>query len=180
MHDDLKFTNIKRWLATYPSSKNIKNKHDEYMCNLKIGELGCIMSHRTLWKYVSTMFTNTKWILIFEDDITLPDIPLDDIREKMIKKIKTATYDTDIIYFGHCFYDLCTHAYAIRRTSASKLYKHTCNCKENNPKQIDIQISDLRKKGVIKCLFYDKETMTNDASLQCGGMIHQKKGSTIQ
>ena len=105
-----------------------------------------------------------KWIIVFEDDIQIPkDVEMWQIRTVINAMLIHATYtDIDVVYLGHCYHDLCTHAYAIRPKSAQTLYNNTNVCipietmepkrgvgkptLERRPRPIDGQMRILHKK----------------------------------
>jgi GR25 family glycosyltransferase involved in LPS biosynthesis len=173
--DELGFHDVEHFDAIYPTDKMVKDDNGrEYECPLKIGEIGCIMSHRKLWKKIMEMKDDkdkAKWIIVFEDDIQIPkDVEMWQIRTVINAMLIHATYtDIDVVYLGHCYHDLCTHAYAIRPKSAQTLYNNTNVCNpietmepkrgvgkptlERRPRPIDGQMLILHKKNVIKCTY---------------------------
>jgi GR25 family glycosyltransferase involved in LPS biosynthesis len=76
---------VEHFDAIYPTDKMVKDDNGrEYECPLKIGEIGCIMSHRKLWKKIMEMKDDkdkAKWIIVFEDEIQIPkDVEMWQIR----------------------------------------------------------------------------------------------------
>jgi hypothetical protein len=171
---ELNFKNIYVWNASFPDSIEIGGD-EPYKCSLKIGALGCAMSHRSLWKHISKI-KNSQWVIIVEDDIQLPDIPTNNTRNIIIKTLEDKD-DYDIIYFGHCWGVLCSHVYAIKPHSAKILLENTCDCSKKDPLPIDVQMSRVIKNKKLLSLYIDeypkKETSWSE------GLIHQKKGDSI-
>lgn len=165
--------------AVYPTQKIVDNK---YECSLSIGKYGCNVSHRKVWKEIinNNNISNNEWVFIFEDDIDLPSnyTPYQ-IQLLMKKDLRRATRENaDIIYFGHCFKHLCTHAYAVKKKSLQILYDNTYDCREEKPAVIDGQMKHAiindNKLSAIYSMNAPKKTLNFG-----DGLIHQLNGSTI-
>ena len=175
----MQFSNYKIWEAVFPKNKQFTVNNKEHECSLKIGALGCTKSHRTLWKHIYENHKGDEWVIIFEDDITMPKNLKPKKVTKLMKQymIKGTKEKADVIYFGYCWTYLCTHAYAITPKGAKLLYDNTYDCIVDNPKTIDVQMSVLRKNNVVKVLrtgeYEKKETSWAE------GLIHQLKGDSI-
>ena len=178
-----------RYLAVYPENHNIydETKKQYYTCKLKIGEIGCIMSHRKLWQNIQQQ-THNNWNIIFEDDIVLPkDLTNAEVRRTMNKMLIDAQHQNiDVVYFGQCLSDLCTHAYAIRPHTAKVLYKNTYDCilgdamkPNDNGKQlqIDVQMRILKNNKTIKCMYSSDEYIHEKIAdyPRVKGLINQKR-----
>lgn len=189
--EEMGFYQAERIHAIYPTHKTITDRHgDEYECKLKIGELGCILSHRKIWKDLKRI-QNQQWNIVFEDDIQIPEnMTPKQVRERMNDMLKYAQEnDVDVVYFGHCLGDLCTHAYAVRPKSAKILYDNTYVCKLGESMkphdmgkhlQIDVQMRILHNKKIIKCIYAPKYALKNGSIRHVHGLLHQRIGSTIQ
>ena len=188
----LGFVNVKRWDAVFPTSNNMykttkngngrgpsRNRTD-YVCSLKRGALGCSMSHRTLWKHITENFVNDdNWIIVFEDDISLPEnIEPNDIKKEITRLfVKADKENADVVYLGYCWSFLCTHAYAIKPKGAKLLYENTYNCIEEKPKTIDVQMNVLRKNNIMKVLRAHEHEKKDTSWAE--GLIHQTQGDSI-
>lgn len=187
----LGFVNVKRWDAVFPTSNEMYGTtvkkdgvgtgvEENYTCSLKRGALGCAMSHRTLWKHIAENYKNDEnWIIVFEDDISLPEsVTPTDINKEMTRLFTQADKeDVDVVYLGYCWAFLCTHAYAIKPRGAKVLYENTYNCKKEKPKTIDVQMDVLRKNKVIKVLRASEHKKKDTSWAE--GLIHQTKGDSI-
>lgn len=126
------------------SQKELEKKYTE-TGTLNPGQVGCLLSHILLWEQiVKSQIKNT---LILEDDITVAH-PFIDTVNKL-----TNINNYDIIYIGHCLQatkgevvsnidninihesisPLCTHAYLLSQTGASKLLEYFNNNRTNIP-----------------------------------------------
>ena len=170
----LNFTNIYVWNASFPDSKEIDNDKP-YTCGLKIGALGCAMSHRRLWEHIAKI-KNSQWVIIVEDDIQLPDIPINETKQIITNTLEDKD-DHDIIYFGHCWGKLCTHAYAIKPHSAKILLENTSDCSRKKPLPIDVQMSRVIKTKNLLSFYIEEYPRKNTSWSE--GIIHQKKGDSI-
>lgn len=186
VQNQLGFVNVKKWNAIFPRNKNmykiIDNGRKEYVCSLKRGELGCTMSHRTLWKHIIDNYKDEQnWIIVFEDDISIPNnMKSTDINKEIEHLfIQADEKNVDVIYLGYCWSFLCTHAYALKHRGAKLLYDHTYNCIKDKPKSIDVQMNILRKNNIIKVIRAPEYTKRKRSWAE--GLIHQTKGhSTIR
>lgn len=167
----MKFTNFKRWNATFP--KNNIN------CSLKKEILGCSKSHRKLWKHIHENHKDDKWIIIFEDDIQLPSsVKADEMKQVIKKYLSKATHKgADVMYFGYCWYYVCAHAYAVTPKGAKILYDNTYDCRKIMPQPIDVQMSELREKKIIK--IYRSREYKKKKTSWAEGLIHQTLNDTI-
>ena len=118
-----------------------------------IGEVGCYLSHMSLIK--SLINSNSKYSVIFEDDLNILDNNLNDKINEIINKLDD---DFDIIYLGNLnnnhyerikdnIYTINksdflwgTHAYIINNKNASKIYKSILN--------IDVAIDNKFKNNI--------------------------------
>jgi GR25 family glycosyltransferase involved in LPS biosynthesis len=173
------FSNYKVWDAVFPKNKKFISNNKEHECSLKIGALGCSKSHRTLWKHIYQNHKEDEWIIIFEDDITMPkNLKPQDVTKLMKHYMENGTKEkVDIIYFGYCWVYLCTHAYAVTPKGAKLLYDNTYDCIVDKPQTIDVQMSTLRKKNIVKVLRTDE--YEKDDNSWAEGLFHQMKGDSI-
>ena len=118
-----------------------------------IGEVGCYLSHMLLIK--SLINSNSKYSVIFEDDLNILD---DNLNEKINEIINKLDDNFDIIYLGNLnnnHYERITdniytinksdflwgtHAYIINNKNASKIYKSLLN--------IDVAIDNKFKNNI--------------------------------
>lgn len=176
--NEMNFNNYTKWNAVFPSDKNVKMFGIPYKCPLKIGMLGCSISHRTLWKHIYENHKIDKWVVIFEDDIMLPqNIDSQEVRNIMNQLMIQGTKESkNFIYFGYCMSYLCLHAYAVTPEGAKLLYDNTYDCTLFFPKPIDNQIDILRRKNVIQvlraCEYKKKKKSWAD------GLFHQRIGES--
>lgn len=175
----MKLNNYKIWEAVFPKNKQFTMNKKEHECSLKIGALGCTKSHRTLWKHIYENHKGNEWVIIFEDDITMPKRLKPTKITKLMKQymIKGTKEKSDIIYFGYCWGYLCTHAYAVTPKSAKILYDNTYDCIVDNPKSIDEQMNILRKNNIVKIL--KAESYEKKETSWAEGLIHQLNGDSI-
>ena len=165
--------NVNAFDAVYPTTKGD--------CKLSMGQYGCILSHRTLWKSIIDRKGNDdEWFFIFEDDIDLPaNYKPKQIKDLILKELDRAKKEkADIIYLGHCWGYLCTHAYALNSKAANIMYDNTYNCRKEKPRPIDVQMKEVivdYKK--IKSIY--SKNLPNKKSCWSNGIIHQFGGSTI-
>ena len=174
--EQLDLFNVNVFYAIYPISKELNG----YTCPLLKGQYGCILSHRTIWKNIlKTSKDTNKWYFIFEDDIDLPEnLKPYDIRRIIQRNLQQAdSQGISVVYLGHCWKVLCTHAYAIKLPIIQKLYDNTYDCNKNKPKPIDVQMIQVITKLNIRVLYIDnyKQKYRNWSE----GIIHQTGGSTI-
>lgn len=103
---------------------------------LRASELACYCSHVTLWReWMRGRGDARDWMLVLEDDLVVPEAW---VRDAMVRAMRDAPSDADIVYFGRCHdhcddftyvttnvarvsCTLCTHAYAVTRDACKKL-----------------------------------------------------------
>ena len=124
-------------------------------------ELACWASHMQIWTEIASLPENDTWTLIFEDDIDL-EVTTVDILQSFPRDLWS---QPDMIYLGYCgnppgalLYDgledyrvhrainpSCTHAYAIRSSTASRLVRLL-----SPPlRAVDDEIARLGNEGVL-------------------------------
>ena len=192
--NSLGFKDVIKFPAIYPKSKTVYDEINKtnYECSLRIGEIGCILSHRKLWNEIQQI-SNNNWNIIFEDDIILPlNLTYKQVREKIDNMLKNAqNSNVDVVYFGNCLSDLCTHAYAIRPSAAKLLYENTYDCilgdsmkpyDKGKQLPIDVQMRILKNNKIIKCMYSPNFKHKKEADYpRVKGLINQKtNSSTIQ
>jgi len=152
----------------------LKEKFINPVNTLKPGEIGCSLSHISLWYYLNDNFNNQKYYIILEDDI-VPQYPIQDIIG-LIKETVTLTYD--IIYLGSCFekpggekvkeiefnnnnftinkpvFPLCSHAYVLTNQGLSKIIKHLDSGVKLD-RQIDVFLPGLISGGIITGIIFE-------------------------
>jgi len=161
--------------AFYPTSI------DKKWCSMKVGQYGCAASHRLLWKkIIDSEDPSNKWYFVFEDDIILPrDYTSKHIRFLIQDSMKQADEkNVQIIYFGHCWTTLCTHAYACKLDALKMLYDNTYDCIKHKSQPIDNQMSDVIIKHKIKTV-YVQPSLENSNNAWGKGIIHQRHGTTM-
>lgn len=118
--------------------RKMKEKYSErrYPIDITLGELGCLISHVSLWEKVA-YDQDLNRILIFEDDARTY-VDGDSIRKKIVEFYETTENDPDILFLGKCLdychayqhvwdniYDskhpLCAHSYIMTKKGANKL-----------------------------------------------------------
>lgn len=133
--NDINLLNNIRFPAVY--GKDLKD-YDIYkkFANLSYGEIGCFLSHVTIYYLASLHENQNQYTIIFEDDIAVANVDM--ISERILK---AAEYNKSIIYLGKClelcslttqvnenlyngFYPLCTHAYMIKNYFAKKFINY--------------------------------------------------------
>ena len=126
--------------------KTLKEKHviDN---TLNPGQIGCLLSHITLWEDFTNNNNNNKELLVLEDDIYVKSIFKD-----FIKTHVKYSENFDIIFLGHCAesegdhigrilnYKLhksicprCTHGYIISKKGAKEFLNYFNNNKIDMP-----------------------------------------------
>lgn len=103
--------------------------------NLSPGEIGCFLSHMSIYNIASSHQNKSQYTPVFEDDI-LANIPNKNILNKRLNNL--LKYDADLIYLGKCTETChkliklepniyighqphCFHAYLIKNSYASML-----------------------------------------------------------
>ena len=114
-------------------------RHIIFPCYLTKGEVGCVLSHKKVYK--NFLETTEKSILIFEDDAVFTKECNYNILEKILEFINSLEYPAVIalqkskwegeqvfsineklsIHMAHMYY--CTHGYAINRKAAENIIK---------------------------------------------------------
>jgi GR25 family glycosyltransferase involved in LPS biosynthesis len=142
---------------------------------LKPGEIGCSLSHISLWYYINKNLNNEEYYIILEDDI-VPQYPIQDIMG-LIKETVKLGYD--IIYLGSCFekpggekvkeiefnnnnfiinkpvYPLCSHAYVLTKQGLSKIIKHLDSGNVKLDRQIDVFLPGMISGGIITGIIFE-------------------------
>ena len=132
---------------------------------LKVGEIGCLLSHFLVWKE----FANSAipYALIFEDDLKI----VGSLRELIPALLSFG--DFDLLYLGHGFEDkngtivhkvqnyeirrsikpLCTHAYLVSNNGAKNLVRFLLNHPTCVP--VDCVLNDAYWSGLLSsfCVF---------------------------
>jgi len=119
---------------TLNTSKYTKNGYLSIYNTLESGQIGCALSHVSLWEKCKTM--DQSYFIILEDDVILPN--------HFIKTLECilqhAPIGWDIVYLGGCYvkgslvnsqfikptaydsgFNLCTHAYILNKQSIPKM-----------------------------------------------------------
>ena len=122
-------------------SENILTKD----CTLSKGEIGCFLSHiHLLNKVVDT----GKYTLILEDDAKVPE----DLIEKIIKTIKTAPGDFDILFLGYNYYEEYTTFKQINYLHGAQAY--LINPKNMNKEKINKLLPISKPYDLILPIFF--------------------------
>ena len=125
---------------------------------LRVGEIGCALSHINLWKQIinDDSISEDKLILILEDDVIIPE----DLNQKLKKLLPHAPKDWELLFLGGCnLYgtkvnehfmkplikespkklgrtNICTHAMLFKKSSIQK-FLDVCSPLHNS---IDFQL----------------------------------------
>ena len=126
--------------AFHPQAAEVLSRLHHLPHHLTHIELACWASHVQLWTHITLTTTNDQsWTLIFEDDVDV-ELSMVDILQSFPSDMWTKA---DMMYLGYCgnprgellwkgqthhqihraVNPSCTHAYAIRSASASKLIR---------------------------------------------------------
>lgn len=85
-------------------------------------ETGTFYTHRAVWQDVAKLDDAKQWCLVLEEDFRFASVSAQRINRLLRHTLHDhATKATDAIYLGHCYSDLCAHAYALRPAFAKTL-----------------------------------------------------------
>jgi len=87
-------------LETLPTNFSSKLFHKRYIRNAALGEIGCTLSHRKIWKKVSSI--ENGFGIILEDDVSLENKFFEFIKDLQVKDLHKRFYNKSCIFLlGH-------------------------------------------------------------------------------
>lgn len=187
--------NAKKWSAIDAQSPEFKKYYEELedkhthaeenkVRDIKVGEIACYLSHRTLWEKLYNDRVN--YALIFEDDIDIPK----HIDKKVILEHMRNSPGFDLLSLGHCYakvlnkgktvstgYNSCSHAYIVSRLGLKKLL----SVPKNPNTIVDLLTRNMCRDGELLC-YLSNMTHGRKPTCDCEGIIFQNKdfGTHIQ
>jgi GR25 family glycosyltransferase involved in LPS biosynthesis len=141
--------------------------------SLKPGEVGCFLSHVSLWERL--VAEDSFPAMIMEDDVSVPN---HDAWRRDVPRIACLcrSEDIEIVFQGHCYeymtretiapslpssaglrlsvFPQCTHAYMLSRGGAHKLVAWARR-NPNPVRAIDVELADLVQTGVLRSVSLD-------------------------
>ena len=111
--------------------------------------------------------TSAERFFVFEDDVTLPDEPIERTRAAAAEFVATSR-GQDLAYLGHCFDGLCTHALLWSRAGALKALERVQWC---SAEPVDEQLRRLCWGKALTCVLAPNARVT--ANTWGDGLLHQ-------
>jgi glycosyl transferase, family 25 len=153
---------------------------------LSPSEVGCFLSHYTLWKRIlKNNSQNDNVTIIFEDDITT--YGSSNIKEMIVNATEKLKGKYDILYLGKCldrcskyektevpnvyktFFASCNHAYIISKKGIMKILDYIS--KNKLPKAFDCVLVDLMDKGYIDAYTFHPSIFVQDVLVNSSNLI---------
>ena len=181
-NDNFKDLNVTHYQAIRTSSlteeqEELKRRYIRQGSEMSRGEIGCFLSHISLWKKL--LDSNEQSMMIFEDDArSLHSVDV------LNDYVDSVTESYDILYLGKCLCDclslrritdslyevkhiLCTHAYIITRSGAQKMLSSsaTCSAVDQWINKVKKKIPDLKLVAFHPSLIY-QDVINTESSLR--------------
>ena len=152
-----------KWVAIDATNDSVRSIYSEIFGkespnHLTLRELGCYLSHYSLWLHIKK--NNIPYALILEDDVDFPGIT----SEKDFQEILDNSKGFDVLYYGFCLADgpekkrrfythlsekgaaMCTHAYAVSLTGVESLISYANSA--DVVRQLDIVTKNFCTKNL--------------------------------
>ena len=129
---------------------------------------GCMIAHKNLLHEFD--HSNATTAIVLEDDVTLPS---EDAIETRVHNFIEENADKNLLFIGHCYSGVCTHAIRWTKEGAQKALKHVDWCSTN---PIDVQLRSLCHKKILNCAW--APNVPNDRGTWGDGLVHQSGNGT--